>query len=137
MKNIRFINFKGMTLLLLILMLAIGCERELSDNATVAIFSTTGEVFTDGPVGLGEDFYFPFGGSKFDAASFDGEGFESLVSIRIDVPNADDPTGNYAGAILRVDGAGRDLRGYDALTFYAKASQGVAVDEDWIVCVCD
>lgn len=129
MKNIRFINFKGMTLLLLILMLAIGCERELSDNATVAIFSTTGEVFTDGPVGLGEDFYFPFGGSKFDAASFDGEGFESLVSIRIDVPNADDPTGNYAGAILRVDGAGRDLRGYDALTFYAKASQGVALGE--------
>ncbi|MGK0377278.1 carbohydrate-binding protein [Patiriisocius sp. Uisw_017] len=129
MKNIRFINFKGMTFLLLILVLAIGCERELSDNATVATFSTTGEIFTDGPVGLGEDFYFPFGGSKFDAASFDGEGFESLVSIRIDVPNADDPTGNYAGAILRVDGAGRDLRGYDALTFYAKASQGVVLGE--------
>ena len=40
------------------------------------------------------------------------------------MPNANDPTGSYAGAILRIDGAGRDLSGYDALTFYAKASQG-------------
>ena len=72
-------------------------------------------------------FYLPFGGSRFDAASFDGEGYESEYSIRVDVPNADDPNGNYAGAILRVDGAGRDLSGYDALTFYAKASRGVNI----------
>jgi hypothetical protein len=45
------------------------------------------------------------------------------------VPNATDPQGNYAGGILRVDGAGRDLTGYDALTFWAKASQGVTIGE--------
>ena len=129
MKNIRFIKGKGTVLLLLILSLTIGCERDLSDDATLATFSTTGDIFTDTPVGMGTDFYFPFAGSKPDAASFDGEGYESLKSIRVDVPNANDPTGSYAGAILRIDGAGRDLRGYDALTFYAKASQGVVLGE--------
>ena len=37
--------------------------------------------------------------------------------MRIDVPNANDPEGNYAGAIFRVEGQGRDLSGYNALTF--------------------
>jgi hypothetical protein len=49
--------------------------------------------------------------------------------MRFDVPNATDPQGSYAGAIFRIDGAGRDLSGYDALTFYAKASQGVTIGE--------
>jgi hypothetical protein len=129
MKNVRFINFKRAGLSLLILTLILGCERELSDDAIIATFSSTAEIFTDGPVGLGTDFYFPFAGSKPDAASFDGEGYESTKSIRVDVPNANDPAGSYAGAILRIDGAGRDLTGYDALTFYAKASQGVVLGE--------
>ena len=91
MKNIRFIKGKVTVLLLLILSLTVGCERELSDDATIATFSSTAEIFTDAPVGLGSDFYFPFAGSKPDAASFDGEGYESLKSIRVDVPNATSP----------------------------------------------
>ena len=40
-----------------------------------------------------------------------------------------DPEGTYAGAIFRIDGAGRDLTGYDALLFGLKASQGVTIGE--------
>ena len=126
MKNIRFINFKRAGLSLLILTLILGCERELSDDATVATFPTTGEIFTDNFVAMGSNFYFPFADSKLDAFSVDNSvGYESFASYRIDVPNRNDPSGAYAGAILRIDGAGRDLSGYDALTFWAKASQGV------------
>ncbi len=117
-------------LAMMLLFIAIGCEREISEDAFPATFDTTAEVFTDNFVGLGSDFYFPFADSKLDAFSVDNKvGFESDASYRVDVPNASDPTGNYAGAILRIEGSGRDLTGYDALTFYAKASQGVVLSE--------
>lgn len=113
----------------LVLLLNLRCERDLSDDAVVAAFPQTGEIFTDNFVAMGSNFYFPFADSKPDAFSVDSnEGFESSASYRVDVPNANDPTGNYAGAILRVDGSGRDLTGFNALTFYAKASQGVSID---------
>ncbi len=124
------INKKQLSFLIgLILVFNLSCERELSDDAVEAGFPTTGQIFTDNFVGLGSNFYLPFADSKLDAFSVDtSEGYESSASYRVDVPNADDPTGNYAGAILRIDGAGRDLTGYDALTFWAKASQGVSID---------
>lgn len=130
MKN-RKINYLRNTLLLaLILVFNTNCERELSDDATDATFSKVGEIFTDSPIGMGSDFYFPYGGSKLDAWSVDNEvSYEGIASMRFDVPNADDPEGNYAGAIFRIDGPGRDLTGYDALTFWVKASQGVTVGE--------
>lgn len=107
-----------------------GCERELSDEAVLATLPNTAEIFTDTPVGLGSDFYFPFQGSKATAWTVDNsEGYNSRASMRFDVPNASDPEGNYAGAIFRVDGAGRDLTGYNALTFWAKASRGVTIGE--------
>lgn len=113
-----------------VLLINFGCERDLSDDAVEATFSQIGEVFTDNFVAMGSNFYFPFADSKLDAFTVDNqEGFESNASYRIDVPNANDPAGNYAGAILRVDGAGRDLSGFTALTFYAKASRGVSVDQ--------
>lgn len=129
MKNIKYysaisflIAFVSITLL--------SCERELSDEAEFATFSKTGEIFTDAPVGLGTDFYFPFLGSKATAFSVDENvAYESSASIRVDVPNANDPDGSYAGAIFRVDGAGRNLTEFDALTFWAKASQGVSLGE--------
>ena len=79
---------------------------------------------------MGSDFYFPFGGSKATAWSVDdNESYLGSSSMRIDVPNANDPNGNYAGAIFRVEGGGRNLTGFDALTFWAKSSQGVGIDE--------
>ena len=129
MNTFKIFKAKQFLLFTLPLLLA-GCERELSDDVVPARFSTTGEIFTDNFVGMGQDFYLPFANSKLDAFSVDNdEGFESSASYRVDVPNASDPTGNYAGAILRIDGAGRDLSGYDALSFYAKASQGITISE--------
>jgi hypothetical protein len=129
MKNRKF-NYLKITLLLgLVFGMTTNCERDLSDEAGIAGFSTEGNIFIDNFVGMGSDFYFPFLGSKLDAFSVDqNEGYESSASYRVDVPNDNDPEGNYAGAILRVDGAGRDLSGYDALTFWAKASRGVSID---------
>ena len=105
----------------------IGCARELSEDAVVPTFPATADVFTDDFIGLGADFYFPFADAKPDVFSVDmNEGFESNSSIRIDVPSADDPGGSYAGAIFRAEGP-RDLSGFDALSFYVKASQGVSL----------
>ena len=129
MKNIKFIYSKIILLSGLLLLVTMSCERELSDEVEFATNSNAGAVFIDAPIGLGTNFYFPYSGSKPDAVSFEGEGYESEYSLRIDVPNADDPEGSYAGGIFRVDGAGRDLTGYDALTFWAKASQGVNISD--------
>lgn len=130
MKNIKF-NYLVRTLLLgLVLITNLNCERDLSDDAVLATFPRTAEIYTDDFVGMGNNFYFPYGGSKATAFSIDLEqGYNSNTSIRFDVPNANDPEGAYAGGIFRIDGAGRNLSGYDALTFYAKASQGVAIGE--------
>jgi len=130
MKNIKHSNLKHIALIILVSVIYLGCERELSNQAVEAEFSNLPDIFNDNFVGMGTDFYLPFADSKLDAFSVDNtEGYESNASIRIDVPNASDPEGNYAGAILRVDGAGRNLTSYDALTFWAKASQGVSIDQ--------
>jgi hypothetical protein len=124
-------NYLKLTLLLsLVLLTNVSCERELSDDAVLSTFPKTAEIYTDDFVGMGSDFYKPYGGSKFTAFSVDTEeGYESNSSIRIDVPNSTDPEGAYAGGIFVIDGAGRNLTDFDALTFYVKASQGVTVGE--------
>lgn len=130
MKNTLLNKLKISLLLLLVVMTSVNCERDLSDDAKDATFAKTAEIFIDAPVAMGSDFYFPYGGSKASAWSIDTqERYRGTASMRFDVPNDNDPEGNYAGAIFRVDGAGRNLTGYDALTFYAKASQGVTIGE--------
>ena len=127
----RKINYlkKGL-LLLIVLISSVNCDRDLSDDATASGYSKIGEIFTDSPVGLGSNFYFPYGGSKATAWSVDNSvAYKGNASMRFDVPNANDPEGNYAGGIFRIDGSGRDLTGYDALTFWAKCSQGVNIAE--------
>lgn len=107
-----------------------GCTRELSDDAVLPSYPTTAEIFTDNFVALGSDFYFPFADAKPDVFSVDmTTGYQSEASIRIDVPNDTDPSGSYAGAIFRAEGIGRNLSGYDALTFYVKASTGVKLGD--------
>ncbi|MFN3754818.1 glycosyl hydrolase family 16 [Flavobacterium sp.] len=130
MKNQKINYLKLTSLLSLFLVTSVSCERDLSDEATEATFAKTAEIFIDDFVGMGSDFYRPYGDSKFTAFSVDlQQGFESNSSIRIDVPNATDPEGTYAGGIFVIDGAGRNLTDYDALTFYVKASQGVTIGE--------
>ena len=137
MKNLKINYLKNTFLLGLVLITSISCERVPSEEASYATSPTTADIFTDTPIGMGSDFYFPYApgpdnpiGSKFNAWTVDTQvGYVGTSSMRFDVPNGDDPNGNYAGGIFRVDGAGRDLTGYDALTFWAKASQNVSINE--------
>jgi len=127
MKNINSYSLKAAVLLGIIVAFTSGCERNLSGDVEFAKYPANPEVFIDGfSGGLN---YFPFGGSKLDAFSVDTNvKYLGTASMRFDVPNVGDPSGAYAGAIFP-DNGGRDLSGYDALTFYAKASQGATINE--------
>ncbi|MEM0940971.1 MAG: hypothetical protein AAGI25_14465 [Bacteroidota bacterium] len=132
LKAIKKLTTKKMSLEVICLgmvMFCLSCTRD-EEDLPAAPFDDTPEVFTDDFVDLGSDFYFPYAEAKPDVFSVDEEeGYESEASIRIDVPNADDPGGSFAGAIFRIDGAGRNLTDYNALSFWAKASQAATVGE--------
>ncbi len=112
----------------LMLLVSMGCERDISDQATLATFSTNGVVFSDSfSAGLE---YYPFADSKFEAFSVDTKvKYQGTASMRFDVPNEGDINGAYAGAIFRDDNGGRDLSKYDALTFWAKASKAATIND--------
>lgn len=139
MKNIKFTYTKLVFLAGFLFTLVLSCERELSDEAVFSTFPNTAEVFIDAPIGMGTNFYFPFGpdagnpiGSKLDAWTVDDEvSYEGLASMRIDVPNGDDLDGNYAGAIFLIDGeeSGRNLSGYNALSFWGKSTQAATITQ--------
>ncbi len=108
-------------------LLLLSCERDLSDLKPAA-YPTNPEVFIDAfSPGLN---YAAFGGSVPTAFDVDTEVTyknTSLASMRFEVPDAGDPRGAYAGGVFFTD-VGRNLSGYDALTFWAKASQAANID---------
>ena len=106
------------------LILTFGCQRDI-DLLEPATYPTSGEVFLDG-FGEGLD-YQAFSNSKLDAISLDvAEKYDGEKSLRVTVPNEGDPSGWYAGGAFIAPG-GRDLSGYNALTFWAKSSMVVPV----------
>ncbi|MEL6534957.1 MAG: Ig-like domain-containing protein [Bacteroidota bacterium] len=108
------------------LVLLSGCWTA-SNEVDFAGFPENGTVFLDGFSGGLE--YLPFDGSNFGAFTVDNEVFyEGTASMRFDVPNGDDPDGNFAGAIFP-DYGGRNLTGFDALTFWAKGSESTFINE--------
>jgi hypothetical protein len=111
----------------LILVFFMGCEREIED-LELATLSANPEVFIDGfSAGLN---YAAFGGSVPTAFDVDNEVTwnNSAASMRFEVPDANDPRGSFAGGVFFTD-AGRDLSGYNAVTFWAKASQSATIGE--------
>lgn len=127
MKN-RKINYLQLTFLLsLFLLTNVSCERDLSDDAVLSTYPKTAEVFIDAfSAGLG---YGAYGGSKLTAFSVDTDvKYLGTASMRFDVPNEGDPLGAYAGGVF-IDGSGRNLTDYDALTFWVKSSQGATLNE--------
>ncbi|GAA4811006.1 hypothetical protein GCM10023330_17750 [Litoribaculum gwangyangense] len=120
-------------LLALVSVINVSCERELSDDVVPAKFPNTAEIFTDNPVGLTDQFFVSF--DPATGANVDGFGvddnvaYEGKSSIRIDVPSSTDPAGGYIGGIFRDRGAGRDLTGYNALTFWAKGSTTATIGD--------
>ncbi|NBC58445.1 MAG: hypothetical protein GVY05_09220 [Bacteroidetes bacterium] len=112
--------------LLLLILMTVSCERDISEDAVPATFPTTAEVYTDNPVGLTDEFFISFdpaGGANPEAfGTDDNEAYLGSSSIRIDVPAPNDPNGNFVGGIFKDRGDGRNLTGYDALTFWVKGS---------------
>lgn len=104
----------------------VSCERNFSDDVTFATFPANGDVFID-TFSPGLD-YFPFvdGGADPEAFSVDtDEVFAGTASMRFDVP----AFGNgFVGATFNTTVV-RDLSGFDALTFYAKASQAADIND--------
>lgn len=127
MKKILYNKLNIIAILTLGFALLTGCDRDNSEDITVAGFPANGDVFIDGfSSGLE---YLPFGGSKLDAFTVDDETFfEGTASMRFDIPNFGDPDGSFAGAVFP-DNGGRDLSGFDALTFWAKATKSATLNE--------
>ena len=127
MKNIKYKNYKVTLLLGLILFASISCERDLSEDAELSTFSKNGVVFIDAfSAGLG---YGAFGGSKLTAFIVDTEEkYQGTASMRFDVPSVGDPEGGFAGGVF-IDGSGRNLTDYDALTFWVKGSKAATINE--------
>ncbi|MBQ4822344.1 glycosyl hydrolase family 16 [Aquimarina sp. MMG016] len=126
MKNRKHINLKTICPLILVLMMLSGCERGLSDEAVFATFPNTADIYTDSPVGLTDEFFKSFdpalGANPEGFGTDDNVAFEGNSSIRIDVPAPGDANGSFVGGIFLDRGEGRDLTGYDALTFWARGS---------------
>ncbi len=113
-------------LLGIITLVCFSCQRDL-DDLKLATFPTTAEVFIDGFSGGLQ--YAAFGGSDVTAFEVDTDVTYggTAASMRFEVPDVGDPAGAYAGGTYFVDG-GRDLTGYNALTFWAKASKSASLD---------
>jgi len=125
MKNRKY-NYSAMALLTAtILVWSLSCTRDF-DELELAKFPNTPEVFIDGfSLGLN---YAAFGGSKVTAFDVDKEvKYLGSASMKIEVPDAGDPMGAYAGGVYYTS-TGRDLSGYTALTFWVKASESATID---------
>ncbi len=122
--KITYLKFFGLALLSA--MVFTSCERDISEDAVPATFPNTAEVYTDNPVGLTDEFFIsidPAEGANPEAfGTDDSESYLGTSSIKIAVPGPNNPNGNFVGGIFRDRGEGRDLSGYDALTFWAKGS---------------
>jgi hypothetical protein len=124
MKNIK--SNCSITALITILLIAVSCERKL-DGLELATYPTTPEVFIDGfSAGL---YYAAYGTSKVTAFKVDyAVKYKGTASMRFDVPDNGDPNGSYVGGVYGTN-PGRDLSGYNVLTFWAKATQPATLNE--------
>ncbi|GJQ62373.1 MAG: hypothetical protein SCALA702_14260 [Melioribacteraceae bacterium] len=121
----RNLVIKTFGLTLLFLFVLAGCERD-PDILEPAEYPSVPEVFIDGfSSGLN---YAAFGGSRVDAFDVDTEvKYSGSSSMKIEVPDFEDPYGAYAGGVYYTS-VGRNLSGFDALTFRAKATKPAEID---------
>ncbi|MEM8845734.1 MAG: glycosyl hydrolase family 16 [Bacteroidota bacterium] len=133
MKNYKDINIRFVLLLSLSIAVFSSCERDFSDDVQFATFNNNGDIFTDAPVGLTDEFFDSFdpneGANPEGFGTDDNVAFMGTSSIRIDVPAPDDPDGGFIGGIFLDRGDGRNLTGFDALTFYVKGSTTATIGE--------
>ena len=110
-----------------ILLAADSCTHEIDGLEEVTSYPATAEVFIDAfPSDLD---YAAFGYSDVKAFTVDTEvKYKGAASMKIAVPDVNDPNGSYAGGAY-YSTFGRDLSGYNCLTFWAKATKRASVDE--------
>ena len=109
-----------------IIIFAFACERDV-EGLSAPENSKDPNVFIDGfSSGLN---YAAFGGSFPAAFQVDNKETynNSSASMRIEVPDANDARGAYAGGSF-FTGAGRNLSSYNVLTFWAKATKSATID---------
>ena len=127
----KIYTYCKITFLFVLMMTIASCEREITDQNNLATFQTNPDVFMDAPAGLTDEFFISFnpaeGANTEGFGTDDNEAYQGTSSIRIDVPAPNDPNGGFIGGIFRDRGEGRDLSGYDALTFWMKGSTTASV----------
>ena len=102
-----------------------GCTRDLG-TLQPAAHPPEADIFIDG-FGPGVQFS-AFGGSKVDALEIEQDQvFRGTAALKFVVPGPGDPSGGYAGGSFYAV-APRDLTGFDALTFWARASTSAVVN---------
>ncbi len=123
-RNFIYTTITLFTILMLIFLS--GCDKRDPNSLEPAGYPDIPEVFIDGfSSGLNYD---AFGGSRVDAFDVDETvKYSGTSSMKISVPYFEDPFGAYAGGVYSSQPA-RDLSGYTALTFWAKASQPATID---------
>ncbi len=108
-----------------------GCSDRNIDQLNPASGNTDPLVFDDA---YAADSYFqPFFETHYTGTSIDsvfaygGYQFDGARSLKFEVPPAGSALGLYLGGVITSSGA-RDLSGYNALTFYARAEQPTTLD---------
>ena len=110
----------------LMVLIGMGCKKRDFADLQNPSFPSTAEVFID-------DFtsdlsYAAFGGSEVKAFQVDNQVAYggTRASMRYDVPDANSPNGSYAGGVY-LSKTGRNLSGFNALTFYIKSTQPATI----------
>ena len=127
MSTFNFNRYQLISISSFLFILFAGCEK-YSDDLSGLTRAKNGDVFLDGfTSGMN---YAAFGGSVVTAFQADNEVTynKSNASMRVDVPIVNDPRGSYAGGTYFLT-SGRDLSGYNVLTFWAKATKSAKINE--------
>jgi len=107
----------------LALIMSVSCTRDI-DVLEPATYPKNAEVFIDGfSAGL---VYEAWG----DVFAFDVDKvvkYKGSASMKFAVPDFNSPNGSFIGGAFK--NTGRDLSGFDALTFWAKASKAATLNE--------
>ncbi|MBR9973957.1 MAG: Ig-like domain-containing protein [Bacteroidetes bacterium] len=119
-------SFMAASAAIFIAVLFAGCVRDV-DTLEPAGNPTDADIFIDG-FGPSVE-YQAFGGSKVDALGVTSEEVHrGNRALRFTIPDEGDPAGSYAGGAF-VTRAVRDLSGYDALTFWARATVSAKINQ--------
>lgn len=130
MKTDSIIKLKKIGFALMGLLLVLGCQNDDSDLRDIDLTTSQNknpDVFID-TFSSGLE-YAAFAGSDYlgfqvdNKVAYNG----SAASMRFDVPNVGDPDGGFTGGTFFSTG-GRDLSGYNVLTFWAKGLQAATIE---------